>query len=256
MNIKVILSFMFVFYLVNIEAQNKHIAELEVIYRMKYVGDSLNKSSIIEGDMILLANNETSIYFNPQMVDYYKYLDEQALSINSKNLNVTNLPSIPKIRHNVLREKENIISTIPLGRYHYIFKESKLNWELVEGKKEILGLECNLAKVKTESDVYYAWYAPVIPIPDGPFRFKGLPGLIVEVYNRNKTIEFSAISISKTDKPIDPINDVAVIKLNNKDQFLKIREQYITDPFQNNTLNREIKNRITKRINNWNVFLD
>lgn len=65
----------------------------------------------------------------------------------------------------------------------------KLNWTLGRGIKEIGGFECQMASVSFRGREYTAWYAPSIPLKTGPWKFHGLPGLILEVYDKEGDIE-------------------------------------------------------------------
>ena len=48
-----------------------------------------------------------------------------------------------------------------------------------------------------ENRKFTAWFTSDIPSHDGPFRFKGLPGLIVEVYDLNHYFTFSLVGVKK-----------------------------------------------------------
>ncbi|SIS71841.1 MULTISPECIES: GLPGLI family protein [Chryseobacterium] len=239
-----------------ISKAQKNDADLEVVYYFKIIPDSLNRSNFTESNMILRCNKNKSVYFSPAMASYYEYLKDYAQKIDPKNIDVNSLrPSIPKVRHNVWKEDNNVIATVPLGMYFYSFKEPELKWELLNEIKDIQGMKCQLAKVNTENDTFYAWYTSEIPFSDGPFRFKGLPGLILEVYNKNKTIEFSLASIKKSDKPIEKMERVSTIDLQAKKDFFRLREKWLQYPF-NNIVNKDIEKRGLEEVKKLNVFLD
>jgi hypothetical protein len=46
-----------------------------------------------------------------------------------------------------------------------------------------------------------AWFTLSVPIPDGPYLFCGLPGLIVELYDMRKDYHFKLKSLEKLEKP-------------------------------------------------------
>ena len=72
---------------------------------------------------------------------------------------------------------------------HYLYEED-LNiqeWIMTEDStKTVLGHECQMATCRFRGRDWTAWFALDIPINDGPWKFCGLPGLIMEVYDRNK----------------------------------------------------------------------
>jgi GLPGLI family protein len=66
----------------------------------------------------------------------------------------------------------------------YIVEEplTKMRWRIGREKKEFLGYECIKATTKTANGVdVIAWYAPDIPVSDGPSDYWGLPGLILHL---------------------------------------------------------------------------
>ncbi len=56
-----------------------------------------------------------------------------------------------------------------------------LNWQLNDRQDTIAGFNCYQATTYHGGRNYTAWFSPDIPIPDGPYVFSGLPGLIVQI---------------------------------------------------------------------------
>ena len=56
-----------------------------------------------------------------------------------------------------------------------------IKWEMLPGHKFIAGFTCKQARTHFRGRTYIAWYTPEIPVSDGPWKFGGLPGLILEV---------------------------------------------------------------------------
>ncbi len=65
----------------------------------------------------------------------------------------------------------------------YIYQDT-LNaqrWEMADSVKTILGHECQKATCHFRGQHWTAWFATDVPVSDGPWKFSGLPGLIMEV---------------------------------------------------------------------------
>lgn len=73
-----------------------------------------------------------------------------------------------------------------------------IKWKLSEDKDKIGQLDVNKASTYFAGRKWYAWYAPDIPINDGPYKFQGLPGLIVKIEDNSKTHKYELIEIKKT----------------------------------------------------------
>lgn len=63
-----------------------------------------------------------------------------------------------------------------------------IKWDLSQTEtKNIGGFICNKATANFRGSEIVAWYAVDIPISFGPWKFRGLPGLILELYNQEMT---------------------------------------------------------------------
>lgn len=84
------------------------------------------------------------------------------------------------------------ITDFLLGQY-YLYGDS-LNaqeWNMEnDSTKMVLGHECQKATCCFRGRQWTAWFALDVPVSDGPWKFCGLPGLIMEVYDRGKQYYF------------------------------------------------------------------
>ncbi|GAB4130978.1 MAG: hypothetical protein OHK0045_17560 [Raineya sp.] len=92
------------------------------------------------------------------------------------------------------------------GRYYYV-KDSlhTMNWKFGKEKKVIMGFNCKSATTFFRGRHYIAFYTDKIPVSDGPYKFGGLPGLILRVISEDKEYEWNVEKIvqnhtEKTDK--------------------------------------------------------
>lgn len=68
----------------------------------------------------------------------------------------------------------------------------KLKWSLQQEETKIIGkFICQKATTSFRGRDYEAWYTLEIPISNGPWKFQGLPGLILEIYTTDKDRSFS-----------------------------------------------------------------
>jgi GLPGLI family protein len=77
-----------------------------------------------------------------------------------------------------------------------------IKWKIEKGNKEILAYACKKATCEFRGRKYTAYYTPKISIPDGPYKFYGLPGLILEISSEDHFIHLEAKSITKGDNSI------------------------------------------------------
>lgn len=70
-----------------------------------------------------------------------------------------------------------------------------INWKYLQGEKNILNYSCKKAVGTFRGRNYTAYYSEKIPISNGPYKFNGLPGLIMEISSDDKFIKFEASQI-------------------------------------------------------------
>lgn len=79
-------------------------------------------------------------------------------------------------------------------------------WEFINETKKIGKFNCEKAKVIFRGRTYFAWYTPDIPLPFGPWKARGLPGLILEFYEENNVFQIRAKKIMFNDKASNNIS--------------------------------------------------
>ena len=67
-----------------------------------------------------------------------------------------------------------------LNHYRYFEPIPHIEWELTDDTEEIMGHKCHKATARWRGREWNAWYSD-IPINAGPWKFQGLPGLILKV---------------------------------------------------------------------------
>lgn len=108
-------------------------------------------------------------------------------------------------------------------------KYEKQQWQLLDSTRNISGYPCKLAVCQFRGRTYKAWYTTEIEIEEGPWKFHGLPGLIVEIADIWDHYHFTLIGMRRENiKPVcfyrtdrDDMENVSRI------EYLKgSREQY------------------------------
>lgn len=86
--------------------------------------------------------------------------------------------------------KKNTMWSSFLYRKQIYVKElaPKINWKIEKETKKIGNFSCKKATASFRGRNYIAWFATDISLPYGPWKLNGLPGLILEAYDTNKTV--------------------------------------------------------------------
>jgi GLPGLI family protein len=89
------------------------------------------------------------------------------------------------------------------GGSYRVEEKLQFEWEIDNNAKAvILGLNCKKATCHYAGRSYEAWFTPDIPINDGPYKFSGLPGLIVKLTDSNNEHIFELQEIRRVNKPM------------------------------------------------------
>lgn len=103
------------------------------------------------------------------------------------------------------------------------------NWRLLSDTQTIRGYLCFNATCFWRGRTYIAWYAPSIPVNNGPWKFGGLPGLITEVFDTDYVSYWRLNSLTYMDRTIPAIpeaieGDFYQYRIKFKSNFLKMKK--------------------------------
>jgi GLPGLI family protein len=126
--------------------------------------------------------------------------------------------------------KTTFMNSIAAITYFYEEDLLKQDWHLLPDTATVLGYVCKKAICTFRCRDYEAWYAPEIPLSEGPWKFSGLPGLILKVSDIKKEFSFEAIAIEKIEW-VDPITiSLSTAFKSSKEKYLKAYKNYMDNP--------------------------
>lgn len=105
-------------------------------------------------------------------------------------------------------QKEDIVTLRLFGFddvYRYADNKPAFNWRLTGEKKVILGYNCQKGVTDFRGRTYEAWFTTELPFRDGPYKFDGLPGLILDIQDKEGHYHWSCtgIVVPKTKETIN-----------------------------------------------------
>ena len=77
--------------------------------------------------------------------------------------------------------------------------EGLFDWQLLDGDSIVCGYSCHKATTIFRGRIWTVWYTLDLPYSDGPWKFCGLPGLVLYAYDSEDKFRFNCIGIEKGD---------------------------------------------------------
>lgn len=210
---------------------------LRVFYETIFVND-VNKPRNTEIDLMALEIGEKGIsrYYSENRRKTDSVMNEQMKNGTTVRfeLNSTTGKAIPS-----LGDTREVYKNYPSGKIsvterisdsNYLYEEDKniFQWQIESDTREILSYTCKKAVTGFRGRLYEVWFAPELPYNDGPWKFSGLPGLILAVRDSDNNFVFQAVRIEKTKLPVEfPQDDYKKVSRREVSGVLK---QYHEDP--------------------------
>ena len=211
-------------------AQNKRF-----IYEYKFISDSTNVEDVKTEMMFLDTTKDGSKYYS-----YTVFNADSAMKVNLEKqlaatgyINITSDMRKGEVRYSVTKTypdyKINLHRRLGMDKYK-ISEDRKINWKISSEKEKIGEWNAQKAEADFAGRHWIAWFSTEIPIQDGPYKFQGLPGLIVKIEDKNGSHKLELKGIKNITGDLDiNVFEAREIAVNSK-QFHKVIKDYENDP--------------------------
>lgn len=164
------------------------------IYDVIYKKDSTSEITTKENYILDIQKSETHFYSR----DFY--LADSLINNNipfpkDMKLNTSNI-IVHKTGTNRFEEYDLIENTVL-----NLKSENYQNWKLTDEKKQIKNLTLQKATTTWGGRHWIAWFTTNLPFPEGPHKFHGLPGLIIELFDDKNNYRFELAKSEKIESP-------------------------------------------------------
>ncbi|WP_160136744.1 GLPGLI family protein [Chryseobacterium sp. c4a] len=202
----------------------------QFLYEYRFIPDSTEKKQSITEIMVLDIDKKRSLFFGQE-----RYRSDSTLVSNAQK----GIISMPTEGGSMIEDKVikypnssqiEYVKVISYGKY-IISQEVKLPWKLSSEFKTILNHKVQKATVSYGGRQWTAWFAKDIPFQDGPYKFYGLPGLILELEDHGKNHQYMLKGIKDTKEEFiyPTVNNYKISKISYP-QFIKLYKNYRTNP--------------------------
>jgi GLPGLI family protein len=185
-------------------AQKNYSTQFEVQYDLSYSLDTLHLDKKNTETVFLYTGSDYGVFMNyndARSGEMDEKLEKQLRTGGVINIE-TKATIFNKVFYKELQTgKVNTVGKIAGKEFAFTEPKTPLNWKFKDSTKESMGYTVRKATTRFAGRDYVAWFTLSVPIPDGPYLFCGLPGLIVELYDMRKDYHFKLKSLEKLEKP-------------------------------------------------------
>lgn len=198
------------------------------IYEYQFKSDSLTKA---------LTKENMILDINPDEIKFYPYFFAENDSINKlKNNNNSSwddlLPVITRSRNT-----NKNTSYVLLNDLFSVQTVDPINWKLSTETKKVGNYSLQKATTTFGGRNWTAWFNTEINLNEGPYKFRGLPGLIFEISDDRNNFSFSLVksyqlkSTYDTSEFLESFAGQKAIPITEK-MLLKKQLELFNDPLQ------------------------
>jgi len=226
---KLLATFSFLIFGILANAQNKRFS-----YEYKCIPDSTNISEVKTEIMNLDVTESGSKFYS-----YTVYSSDSLMKVDlDKQLAATGSINIKSdmrkglVRYSVSKKYpkyEVFLHDRILSDYYKVSEERSINWKISAEKLKIGDWMTQKAEADFGGRHWIAWFAGDIPIQDGPYKFHGLPGLIVKLEDQTKSHVFTLQGVKNISAIPESVFGSKEIPVNSK-QYNKLVKEYENDP--------------------------
>jgi GLPGLI family protein len=214
-------------------------ARVECLYRLTYQRDSTDAKTRTEllslqiGSKLSRCENQATLYMDSVVTA--ALAASKANSGDNEHMDI-NLNGIPSNKftgeYKAFVFKVSTAATVVVydriggTKYYYQEPASLFTWVIAPTTATIAGYACQRATTTFGGRTWEAWFTRAVPIADGPYKFYGLPGLIVKVADTRGHFVFELTKLRQLAPPVAIAPPEAGAKLIAKADFARGKAEY------------------------------
>jgi len=172
----------------------------QVIYEIEIVNDTAHRTQKEKDIQVLLVGKYVSKFYSRTLFESDSVCS--ALALKGRNYPSppnSNIPPIEVFKNNTKNNLTITYRTFCFGpTYLYVEDKIPFNWTVLSERKKVLTYDCQKATCTFRGRDYIAWFTTEIPISEGPYKFAGLPGLILQIYDTKGEFQYLCKGFQKT----------------------------------------------------------
>lgn len=209
------------------------------VYQVTSKPDITNKNNIKTENAYLDISAEKSMFYSENRIKRDSVMQANRQSGGARGFNREQMDGLrTNINYSIEKNKKDQKTFYKerIGRDQYSYEEDRpLNWKILSETTKIGDYKVQKAETDFGGRKWIAWFTTDLPYQDGPYKFNGLPGLVVKAEDSTGEYSFDLMKNYKISDFPEMTTFGNVIKVKRTD-YVKQQEKFKTDPmsFMNN----------------------
>lgn len=178
-------------------------ARYKVTYSLKYKFHPDQRDAYNDTRIVQIGKHSVKDYSD--IINYFDSLATEQVRRGAESYsNVLGNPWPLEIIRPIRGEKADLKYRLSISAF-FVYPDSvpSLEWNFSDEETDsIMGYDCRKATVEFAGRNYTAWFTPEIPLPFGPYKFGGLPGLILKLEDAERQYIWEAMGFERDNAPI------------------------------------------------------
>lgn len=166
----------------------------EFTYLLQYKPNTLNRDNVYKEIFTMQISDKRAFFISENRLKFDSLFMEQYNKNRSNfNIDMRGMPS-SKFKFLIIQTNDNSEFYESVGTTLLSYNTPVIrDWKLIDETKVINSINCKKAEVHYKGRDWTAWYSTEIPFPYGPYKFNGLPGLIVKITDKTGDYDFELV---------------------------------------------------------------
>lgn len=203
------------------------------VYQVTMKSDASNKADVKTENAYLDISAEKSMFYSENRIKRDSVMKANFQSGGARGFNRDQMESLrSNINYSIEKDKKNqkTIYKDRLGRDQYSYEEDRpLDWKILSETTKIGEYKVQKAETDFGGRKWTAWFTTDLPYQDGPYKFSGLPGLVIKAEDASGDYSFDLMKNYKISDFPEMMTFGNVVKVKRTD-YVKQQEKYKTDP--------------------------
>ena len=200
------------------------------VYQVTTTPDSTNTDSRKSELAYLDTNGKQSYFYAENTLKRDSIMERMRATKSFDRSQMENLRSNLQFFIEKDLGKQSLLYKSRIGRDQYSYNETPaFPWKILPETVKIGEYNTQKAEVVYGGRTWYAWFTQEIPLQDGPYKFSGLPGLIVKVQDAKGDYSFDLMQTKKIASVQQPQTRGQYINIS-KSKYADLEKKFQKDP--------------------------